>query len=126
MAGRFINMVRRDSKRIVSGSGWTIDIVLTDAGGTSYSVKATYKKHWSTMDNDGVPMRGKNATITVSEADLADKGYPVRNDSGEIDMANHTVNFADSSGDTSDYYIQNTLPDETLGIIVCILGDYTV
>jgi hypothetical protein len=37
---------------------------------------------------------------------------------------NHLVNVKDSTGNLRNYVIMENFPDETLGMITCILGDY--
>lgn len=81
-------------------------------------------KHHIGLDTEGNPINTKNAHVSVSEQLLVDEGYPVRNGDGEVSMINHKVTYKDSTGVSKDYKIQETFPDETVGIITCILGDH--
>jgi hypothetical protein len=65
----------------------------------------------------------KNAHIAISEKFLSDASYPYRNLSGEVSLKNHRIAVADSTGLVKNYVIREIFPDETIGLIVCILGD---
>ena len=81
-------------------------------------------KHNIGIDTDGNLINTKNAHISVSEKLLTDKGYPVRNPAGEVDIRGHRVDYVDSTGLSKKYKIQQSFPDETIGMIVCILEDF--
>lgn len=65
-----------------------------------------------------------NADISFSELLLSDTGYPVRV-SGEVDLKNHKCKARDNSGQLRTYTVMEWFPDETVGLIVCILSDFT-
>jgi len=69
-------------------------------------------------------MNVKNAHISFSEALLTDVSYPVRNINGEVQLRGHKITTKDSTGVDKNYIITENFPDETIGMIVCILGDY--
>ena len=81
-------------------------------------------KHNIGIDTDGNLINTKNAHISVSEKLLTDAGYPVRNVAGEVDIKGHRVDYVDSTGLSKKYTIQQNFPDETIGMIVCILEDF--
>ena len=70
-------------------------------------------------------MNSKHATFAVHEKELTDESYPVRNSDGDVDLLNNLVVTADSSGDNKNYIIREQYPDELLGLIILVLGDYT-
>jgi hypothetical protein len=81
-------------------------------------------KHHISFDSDGNQVNTKNARATIDEAVLVAKGYPVRNANQEIALVRHLVSYKDSSGIVKNYYVRESFPDETLGMICLILGDY--
>ena len=42
----------------------------------------------------------------------------------EVDLIQHKVNFADSTGVVKNYIVRENIPDENLGLITLWLGDY--
>lgn len=66
----------------------------------------------------------KNAHISVSEKFLTDAGYPVRNSEGKVFLERHKVTVKDSTGQDCTYVVEQWFPNETIGLITCILGDY--
>lgn len=66
----------------------------------------------------------RNAHISFSELLLSETGYPVRIDN-EVNLKGHKCKARDNSGLLRTYVIMEWYPDETIGLIVCILNDYT-
>lgn len=124
MSGRILKLAKKDSRRIITSGGFEENIELTNPK-TGLTVKLTgfATKHWITYD-DGQQVNSKNAHVCISESDLNDLSYPVRNDKKEIALLNHIVSFKDSSDEVKFYAVKENYPDETLGLIVCILMDY--
>lgn len=117
-------MAIEDIKRFTTDGGFEVDMTLTAPGGEAIPVKSLATKHHNSVNTDGVPINSKNSHASFIESDLTDKGLTARDSRGEVNLRNWLVSFADSSGVTKNYKIIETMPDETLGIIVCILGDY--
>jgi len=65
----------------------------------------------------------KQAHVSVSERFFTEIGYPIRNAQGEVHLIDHQVSVKDSTGIIKDYVIRENYPDETLELVVCILGD---
>lgn len=125
MAGRFFNLAKRDSQRFITQQGFEENIVLqTPDGNTTLQTTGWNTKHWIKFVTDGLDVNAKNAHICLSETDLTSKGYPVRNSEQEVFLRNHRVDVVDSSGVSKLYVINEWFPNETLGLIVCILGDF--
>jgi hypothetical protein len=55
---------------------------------------------------------------------LTDQNYPVRSSSGIVNLAGHKVTVADSTGASVTYVVREWMPDETIGLILMILGDF--
>lgn len=124
MSGGLLNAARADAKRYIKEGGFEEEITLsTPSKNVTVNVKGLATKHHLSFDSDGLQVNAKNAHITLDEKELIDLGYPVRVNE-EILLINHLVSVPDSSGIIKNYVINNVFPDETLGLIVCVLGDY--
>ena len=124
MAGSLMNMARKDAKKINKSLGWESDIELsTPNGDLTLNLKGIHTKHNLTIDDLGQRVNGKNAHILIDESDLVSNDYPYRNKTGNIALESHLVNVADSEGVVKKFKINETFPSETLGLIVCVLGD---
>lgn len=125
MSGDLLNKARRDLKRIVTKGGFQVDIILRTVDGLKeVALKGIASKHWLSLDSDGMPINSKNAHISILESDLVEAGYQVRNQKNEVNLLNHRVIYADSTGNERTYVIKEWMPDETVGLIVCTLGDF--
>lgn len=125
MAGSLLNRARKDAKRYVTKGGFQETITLeTSDGSMSIETTGFASKHWINFDTDGNAANSKNAHICLDEDKLVAAGYPVRNSDKEVYLLKHRVSVKDSSGEVKTYVIIESFPDETLGLIVCILGDY--
>jgi len=71
----------------------------------------------------GMIINTKNPSVVFSES-VMPITYPVRNDAGEVSMIGDRVTMADSTGVQKEYIVQQNIPDETVGLITLILGDY--
>lgn len=91
------------------------------------NVYGIHTKHNQKEDRDtGMIVNAKNATSSISEAVILEANpiYPVRNDNGEVFMVGHKINVADSTGGIKNYVVEQNIPDETVGLITLVLGDY--
>jgi hypothetical protein len=75
-------------------------------------------------EGEGAAVDTKEAHISFSEKFLKDLAYPLRNAANQVHMQGHTVRATDSNGDELLYSIRTWAPDETVGLIVCELGDF--
>lgn len=125
MSGKTLQKARRDSKKYITKGGFEENIILKSVPGLiEIETTGFVSKHWINFETDGSASNSKNAHITLDEAELVAKDYPVRNADKEVYLFNHRVSTPDSSGVTKEYVIKEWYPDETLGLIACILGDY--
>lgn len=113
-----------DWLRFSTAGGFEVEITLTPPVGEAVMIKGLATKHNNSVGTDGLPINAKNAHCSLIESYLTGLGYTVRDTNGEVNLRNHRVSFADSSGVVKNYIIKETMPDETVGVIVCILGDY--
>lgn len=117
-----LEQIRADIKDIISNEDeFGVSITLVSSTVTK-TVVGLHTKHHLGIDTDGNMVNTKNAHIAISESNLT--GYPVRNAKGEVSMRGHLVLCKDSTGVEKTYKIEQTFPDETVGLIVIILGDY--
>lgn len=124
MSGNLFQLAKRDAKFFVSNGGFEESIELvTPSKDKSLQLTGFATKHHINFDSDGNPVNTKNVHICIDESVLVANGYPVRNAKGEIFLKNHQVSFPDSSGIVKTYVVRENFPDETLGLIVCVLGD---
>ena len=125
MSGTILAAARADARKHISEGGFEEDITIkTPDGGTTINTKGWATKHHINFDSDGNPINSKNVHICIDEAKLVTAGLTVRNAKGEVSLLNYLVSYPDSTGTLRDYIIWETWPNETLGLIVCILGDY--
>ena len=125
-----VEQIQRDIQSIRSNkSDFGIDITLTAPTSplTVAVITGTAKKHHTTMDELGLPVRNKgnviNATVTVPTLSLIAANYPYRTDADRVSFKNHLVSWSDVSG-TWNYEVKEWYPNELYGEIVLILGFY--
>lgn len=122
--GRILQMAHRDANRIVMQGGFQDDILISNPDNTiTVSTPGFRTKHWVNYDNEGNSTDTKNAHVCVSESDLVLKGITVRNNIQEVALKNYFVQVKDNTGILKKYVVRRNYPDETLGLIVLILGD---
>ncbi len=126
MAG-LIEQAKADVLAITSNPdefGISMTFTAPEPGNETATVVGLHTKHYIGINEEGIAVNTKNAHISVSESLLTDAGYPVRNiTSGEVVLKNHKVSVKDSTGVVKNYVIEEWFPDETIGLIVCILGE---
>jgi len=126
MEGGILQSAKADAKRHITEGGFESDITITTPDGSvTLATTGWATKHHLNFDTDGAPINAKNAHICLDEQKLADAGYPVRVNE-EVTLLNHKIIVKDSSGIDKNYIIKENFPDETLGLIACILGDLKV
>ncbi len=110
--------------------------ITSDPGGFTRSMTFSYpdaskfatiygihtKIHFA-INTMGDRVNSKKAHISFSESALTDQGYVTRNAALELAIKDHFVTVIDSSGNVGRYIIIEQYPDETVGFVVCILGD---
>lgn len=125
MAGSILKKARRDARKYITKGGYEENLILVSVDGltTLNTTGWVYKVH-SRYDTDGNLANTKVARICLDEDKLKEANYPVRNAEQEVYLRGHRVTAPDSTGVNKVYVIKEWLPDETLGLIVCYLGDY--
>lgn len=125
MSGKRLERARKHAKKYVTKGGFEEDIILESSTGLHrIETKGFATKHWINFDTDGNAANAKNAHVCLDEDQLKELNYPIRNKDNEVFLRGHKIEVEDSSGIVKKYVINEWFPDETLGLIVCILGDY--
>lgn len=120
-----MDIARADMRRIVTDlNEWAVTMTFTSPDNSQTKiVKGTHTKHHLGLNGEtGQIVNTKKATIAVPESEFGD--YVVRNSSQEVALIGHYVVVKDSTGIDKNYVVRETYPDESLGLIVCILGDF--
>lgn len=120
-----IEQAKKDWQQITSDlSGFGVNIQFDAPTGESVTVVGLHTKHNTKFDEVGMRVNVPNAHISVSERLLVEQYYPVRNSEGLVDLRRHKVTVADSNGNDITYVIDECWPDQTIGVLVCVLGNY--
>lgn len=120
-----IGQAQKDWETITNNTAeFGVELRFTAPTGETATVNGLHTKHHLGFNTEGQPVNSKTAFVTVSEKLLTDAEYPVRNSSGEVNLNKHRVAVKDSTTELKQYMILQWLPDETLGAITLMLGDY--
>lgn len=106
-------------------NGFTKSIQFIAADGiTTATVRGMSSVIHLGVDNQGEFVNSRKAHISIVESSLTDLGYPTRDSNNVLILKDNRVNVMDSTGQTEQYIIREIYPDEALGLLVCILGDF--
>lgn len=120
-----IDQINKDIQQITGNSGeFGVEVTITSPSNISVTLIALHAKHHTDFNTDGLAHNTTIASVAVSEEFLIESGYPVRGADNEVYLKNHRVDVADSTGRVDNYVIREWFPDETIGLIVLILGKY--
>jgi hypothetical protein len=105
--------------------GFGVAISFASPTGEKIDVVGTQKKIGLKVDLvSGETTNTTNASVSVSESFFVEKNYPHRDLDGNVTLKDHHVTLKFTSGDEEYYIVEQAYPDETVGLIVCILGQY--
>lgn len=120
-----IAQAQNDIKQITSNlDEFAVSLKLTNLINEEINIKGLHTKIHLGVDTDGNMVNAKKAHISFSEDNVLALGFSIRNIKGEVDLRKWKVDVKDSTGIVKKYLIQQWFPDETIGLIVCILEDY--
>lgn len=117
-----IDLFRRDAKFFLTQGSVNIPIKMFNPN-KSIEIDLTGwgDKHHLSFDTDGNQVNSKIVKITVTEKDLVDKGFSVRDANGNVNLLKYKVQFKDSSEVLRSFNVREVFPNENFGIIVLIL-----
>lgn len=123
------DLAKRDwQKYITSVSGAGDNLLIETPTGApvaaDINIRGLVMKHHLSFGTDGQAVNSMNAHITISESDLVAGSYPVRNAKNEVSLHKHKVTYTDSAELEKTYLIIQAFPDETVGVITCILANH--
>jgi len=118
-----IQQIKEDIEDFTSNlEDFAIPLNLTAPTGQIAAITGYHSKHHQGFNTEiGKRINSRNAHISFSEKFLTDLGYPVRKD-GQVNLEGHQVTAKDSTGNDVTYVIEQYFQNETIGLIVCILG----
>lgn len=92
------------------------------AGQNEVTVLGLGTSHYLGIDPDTRTLvNSRNTQCSVSEQLLTEQGFSTRNADGEVTLKNAFVKYADVTGIERTYRITEIFPDNTIGLIICIL-----
>lgn len=119
------DQAKKDIEKITANQNeWAVEITLTAPSSEKAIITGLHTKHHLGVDTDGNAVNSKKAHISFSEKYLTDVNYPVRDANGEVSLSGHKISVKDSTGTAKKYIMQSWFPDETIGLITCIIQDY--
>lgn len=122
-----IDQANKDIQQITSNANeFGVKIKLVAPNGQVANIVGIHPKVHLGVGTEGNVISTRQARVTFSEQVLinANPNYPIRNADEKIDLLKHIITVADSTGNDHDYVAQEWIPDETIGLIVIMLGDY--
>lgn len=126
--GNILDMARADLKQFLSTGGFEVDITLESPSPSPVIVvvKGYANRINVDIDSDGQVMSSMRAHADIFESAItdADPTYPIRDSSNKVNMKGHKLTYTDTTGVSETYQITESHPDEQLGHITFMLGEY--
>ena len=117
-------LAKRDIQQITSNKNeWATDLIFKAPTGEEATIQGLFTVISYAIDESGNAVNSKQGHVTFSEQLLVDQGYPVRKGNNNVNLKMHRVSAKDSAGILRSHVIAYWFPDETIGLIRCILGD---
>lgn len=118
---RILEMAKSQVRRIINSGGFNQELTITPTGQSAVIVQGIGTRHSEGFDDDGLPIVSDNIHCTFSELDLNEAGATTRDGNGNLSLKGWKVSWSDAIG-SANYVIEESNPDNTLGIIRNILG----
>ncbi|HMI01627.1 MAG TPA: hypothetical protein VK541_04050 [Pedobacter sp.] len=124
MSGKLLLQARKDAIKFVSAGGFEEDILIKTKDETiELAVKGLTSGHTQIFDNDGNGVISTSFHIDVPEQFFIEADFPYINPrSGKIDLKGYKVFSPDNTQAVRHYVVNETHPNATTGLIICILG----
>ena len=124
MVGNLLAQARKDAKHVVTKLGFQNDVFLINNLSMNFiQLKGLTSKHWLQLDSDGSPINAKNVHLNLIEKDIQDLGFETRGKNGNVNLLDYYVIVQDSTNNYKIYQVKEVYPNESLGLIVFILGN---
>ena len=104
---------------------WGKDATFTAPTAETETVAVIHNKHHTGFNELGERVNSLYGSVAVSESILNANGYPIRNANGDVYLQRHLIDVKDSTGVVQNYVAREWYEDETIGLIIIILGRYT-
>jgi hypothetical protein len=100
-------------------------VTVTDPFGKELDAKGFSKSISQVIDpQTGMMVSGKYVSVTLPIGVFVDAGWGLPRGTNSPDEVPWVVSFADVAGVVSRFKVRETMPDRTLGTIVCVLEDW--
>ena len=124
MVGNLLAQVRKDAKHVVTKLGFQNDVFLINNLSMNFiQLKGLTSKHWLQFDSDGSPINAKNVHLNLIEKDIQELGFETRGKNGNVNLLDYYVIVQDSTNNYKKYQVKEVYPNESLGMIIFILGN---
>ena len=124
MVGNLLARARQDAKKIVTNLGFQSDVFLINPLSMAFiQLKGLTSKHWIQFDTDGSPINAKNVHLNLVEEDIQALGFETRGKNGNVKLIDYYIIVQDSTNVYKKYQVKEVYPNESLGLIVFILGN---
>ena len=124
MVGNLLAQARKDVKHVVTKLGFQNDVFLINNLSMNFiQLKGLTSKHWIQFDSDGSPINAKNVHLNLIEKDIQELGFETRGKNGNVNLLDYYVIVQDSTNNYKKYQVKEVYPNESLGLIVFILGN---
>lgn len=115
-------LAKIDAQRITGNPNeFGVALTITPPEGEGKVVYGTATKHHLSYDTEGTAISSMRTSCTFSEANSIAAGLNIRTNN-KVDLKKWKVKYTDMAGIEATYIVNDTFPDEMLGLIVCILG----
>ena len=113
-----LEKIRTDIEAITQ-KDFAVDITF-QSGTTTKTIKGLYSNHNLGFNSEtGLPVNTRNVHCSFKEDVLTATGFPVRDSNGKLLIINCLVTIEGKK-----FKVNQTFPNATTKLIVCILGDY--
>ncbi len=119
-------IVRDDIRKIladVDGPQWPITVI--DPDGVTADLKGLSNDIGQVIDADlGVVVSGRSASVSLSILDLSDEGLGIPEGIADSTKKPWIIKFDDIAGNPYTFKVSESMPDRTVGLVVCLLESY--
>lgn len=124
--GTLLDKIKKDAAKIITDKkGFAVPIKITTPDKTTtVEFSGLFTEHYSGVGDDGRRVSSQNAHLSFPEKALTDQGYVTRNSKGDVDLKQHVFEVTIDSETIKTYWAASYHPDNTLGLILCILSSY--